>query len=522
MLKPLPIGEQTFRKLIEGGYLYVDKTRLIYEMIRYPSGVYFLSRPRRFGKSLLISTLEEIFLGNKELFQGLWLYTSDYQWESHPVIRFDFSLRQAESAADLKVAIEEFVQDIAQAYGIAVKGSDYQSLFIDLIRQLAQKNKVVILIDEYDYPIIDNISNPALAVELREVLKGLYTVMKGMDRYLRFIFLTGVSKFSRVGVFSGLNNLKDITIDDRFASLPGITQNELEAYFPEYIERFAARKGVARQMLLHDIKEWYNGFRFSKEGESVYNPFSLLLLLDMQDFRNYWFESATPTFLIKLMKERNFDLRQLSHLQVSELAFSSYEIDQLQLLPLLFQTGYLTIKGYNPTRRLYDLYYPNYEVEDAFSTWLLGAFSYADHTLQESYLWRLIDALRADDLATFFQVLQVFFAQIPYSIQIKEEHYYQSIFYLIFTLLGLRLDAEKQTNRGRIDTVIVLPGDVYIFEFKLDGTEDQALEQIKTMGYADPYRHQGNTLHLVGVNFSTQQRGITGWKVERIVAASHP
>ncbi|MCE7984277.1 MAG: AAA family ATPase [Caldilinea sp. CFX5] len=516
MPKPLPIGEQTFRKLIENGYLYVDKTPLIYEMIRYPSGVYFLSRPRRFGKSLLISTLEEIFLGNKELFQGLWLYTSDYQWESHPVIRFDFSLEKARSADEMREIISTYLKEIAAKYGVKLVKGSYQRKFRGLIEQLGQERKVVVLIDEYDYPIIDNMGDTKVAIEIREVLKGFYTVMKGMDRYLRFIFLTGVSKFSRVGIFSGLNNLKDITIDDRFASLPGITQAELEAYFPEYINRFAQRKGVTQQDLLHDIKVWYNGFRFSKEGEAVYNPFSLLLLLDMQDFRNYWFESGTPTFLIKLIKERNFDLRQLNQLQVSELAFSSYEIDQLQLLPLLFQTGYLTIKGYDPARRLYDLYYPNYEVEDAFSTWLLGAFSYADHTLHESHLWRLIDALRANDLATFFKVLQIFFAQIPYNIQIKDEHYYQSIFYLIFTLLGLRLEAEKYTNRGRIDTVIELPGDVYIFEFKLDGTEDQALEQIKTMGYADPYRHQGKTLHLVGVNFSLQQRSITGWKVERI------
>lgn len=280
----------------------------------------------------------------------------------------------------MREVVRGYLQDIAAQYGITLPMGSYQRQWRGLLEQLGQTGKVVILIDEYDYPIIDNIGNIKVAVEIREVLKGFYTVIKGMDRYLRFILLTGVSKFSCVGVFSGLNNLKDISIDDRFASLPGIMQNELEAYFPEYIDRFAARKGIARQTLLKEIKDWYNGFRFSKEGESVYNPFSLLLLLDMQDFRNYWFESATPTFLIKLMKERNFDLRQLSHLQVSELAFSSYEIDQIQLLPLLFQTGYLTIKGDNPTRRLYDLYYPNYEVEDAFSTWLLGAFSYADHT----------------------------------------------------------------------------------------------------------------------------------------------
>ncbi|MCB0122586.1 MAG: AAA family ATPase, partial [Caldilineaceae bacterium] len=457
MLKPLPIGIQTFRKIVEGGYLYVDKTQLIYSLIRNPSGVYFLSRPRRFGKSLLISTLEEIFLGNKELFQGLWLHDSDYTWPAHPLIRFDFSLERVQSAARMEEVIGHYLEEIAWSYDLELIEGSYQRQFRWLIQQLAKQERVVILIDEYDYPIIDNIENPAIAAEVRDVLKGFYTVIKAMDRYVRFVLLTGISKFSRVGVFSGLNNLQDISMNSRYAALPGITQTELESEFSQHLENFAKREVTDRQELLAKIKEWYNGFKFSEEGDPVYNPFSLLLLFETSTFRNYWFETGSPTFLMKLLRDRNYDLQQLQRLQVSEMEMSTYEIDQLQLIPLLFQTGYLTIKEYDTAQQLYTLYFPNYEVEDAFLAWLLNTFSYVRQGLQESHLWQLVDALKADDLTTFFDVLKVFFAQIPYGLQINQERYYQSIFYIIFTLICLRLDAERQTNRGRIDAVIELP-----------------------------------------------------------------
>jgi len=519
MLQPLPIGEQTFRKVSEGGYLYVDKTRYIYELIRYPSGVYFLARPRRFGKSLLISTLEEIFLGNKELFRGLWLYDSNYLWTAHPVIRLDFSRHSVKNAETLERVIDYFVEELARTHAITLRGFDYQSRFDNLIVQLSEKfapNKVVVLIDEYDHPIINNIENIAEAKRIREVLKGFYTTLKALGAHLRFLLLTGVSKFSRVGVFSGLNNLEDMTMDPIFAGALGITEAEIDQYFGEYVAAVATHTGVTPVALRQQMQYWYNGFCFAQNGKQVYNPFSLLQFFKKQYFNNYWFETGTPNFLIKLIQERDFDVRQLDQLKLRALVFSTYELEQLDILPLLFQTGYLTIKDYEAESQVYELSYPNYEVEDAFRTWLLGAFSQLENSLSDSHLGQLLDALKANNLNNFFQVLTLFFARIPYDLHLKQEKYYQTIFYLIFTLLNLRVDAEKRTNRGRIDTVIELVNDIYIFEFKLDSSEQTALQQIKDNGYADVYRGRGKIIHLVGVNFASQQRGVAGWQVETL------
>ncbi|HFD39159.1 MAG TPA: AAA family ATPase [Anaerolineae bacterium] len=515
MLKPLPVGIQTFRDIIEGGFLYVDKTPWIYDMIRYPKGMYFVSRPRRFGKSLLLSTLKEIFEGNRDLFRGLWLYDSDYNWQPHPVIRLDFSLHQADTAAELKQSIARNLIRIARQYEIELEGGEYYGLFEDLIFQLATRNKVVVLIDEYDKPIIDHIEDTAKARRMRDVLRGFYTIIKGMDEYLRFVLLTGVSKFSKVGVFSGLNNLKDITLDDRFSALLGMTQQEVEENFGGYIDRLAEKKGIDRQEVLSRIAHWYDGFCFSKQCLSVYNPFSILLVFDAQDFRNFWFETGTPTFLIRLIKKKRYDIRRLDHLEIDELAFSSYNVDNLRILPLLFQTGYLTIKGYTPETRLYRLGYPNYEVENAFLHYLLADFSPVDNGETASYLWQLIGALRQQDFETFFEVLQTFFAGIPYDIQIRRERYYQTVFYLIFKLLGLRVGAEVRTRRGRIDAVIELEEGVFLFEFKLDGDAEAALAQIKERGYAEPYRQPNRDVYLIGVGFDLSDGRIAAWQVDR-------
>jgi len=520
MSKPLPAGVQNFRDLIESGYLYVDKTQLIAEMLRTPKGIYFLSRPRRFGKSLLISTLEEIFRGNKALFHDLWLYKSDYAWPVYPVIRLDFSLERARSAAEMTEIIGVYLQEIASQYQIELEETNYQRQFRRLIQQMAEQSEqkqVVILVDEYDYPIIDNIENGAEAERIRDVLKGFYTVVKALDNHVRFLFLTGVTKFSRVGIFSGLNNLTDLSLDARFAALPGITRAEIATNLSEYIATFAHQQGQSVEEIWAKLECWYNGFRFSKSPVTVYNPFSLIQLFTVQDFRNYWFETGTPTFLIKLIKARNFALSQLDELQLEEIAFTSYEIERLDVLPLLFQTGYLTIKNYDSQRNVYTLGYPNYEVENSFTSWLLSAFSEIEQALSTSHLWRLIDALLARDLQSFFGVLHIFFAQIPYELQVQREQYYQTIFYLIFTLIGLRVSAEKHTNRGRIDTVVELSQDVYLFEFKLDGSEAAALQQIKDKGYASAYRGSGKTLHLVGVNFDTATRSIGGWQEELLL-----
>jgi hypothetical protein len=513
-LKPLPIGNQTFRDVINGRNLYVDKTKWIYELIRNPKGVYFLSRPRRFGKSLLISTLDEIFQGNKELFKGLWLYDSPYQWQTHPVIRIDFSLKQVGDAHELEQIIPWYLELQAQQHHIQLEGGDYIQQFANLILQLASQNQVVILIDEYDKPLLDNIEDSAEAQRIQNVLKGFYSVIKAMDAHVRFVLLTGISKFSRVGVFSGLNNLNDISMNNQYSAMLGMTQEELEQGFSDYLRLFAEERNMTLPVLTEQIQAWYNGFCFSRRCQPVYNPFSLLLLFQEREFKNYWFESGTPTFLLKLLKTQNYDVQQLEMLRVPELAFSAYDIEHLEIIPLLFQTGYLTIKGYNPKNRRYDLSYPNYEVEHAFLAYLLGTFAEVTKSTATNYLGYLIDALQDAEWERFFHVLNSFLATIDYSLHIRQEKYYQTIFYLIFKLIGLEINAEVRTNQGRMDAVIETDEAVFIFEFKLEGSAAEALAQIREKAYFTPYLLREKAVYLAGVNFDMEARNVAEWVVE--------
>lgn len=511
-LKPLPIGIQTFRDIINGGFLYIDKTKWIYEMVRYSKGVYFLSRPRRFGKSLLISTLDEIFQGNRELFRGLWLYTSPYQWRQHPIIRLDFSLKRAETANELKRTISWLLGLQAHHHQLVLTGGDYIEQFTSLILQLSAQSQVVVLVDEYDKPILDKIENLEEAYQLREVLKEFYTVLKALDAHIRFVLLTGVSKFSRVGVFSGLNHLNDLSMDNQFADMLGITQGELETDFRPYLQQFAAEQAVELSVLQAQIRTWYNGFCFSRQGESVYNPFSLLLLFQKREFQNYWFESGTPTFLLNLLKKRGDDLQQLENLQVPELVFDTYEIENLETVPLLVQSGYLTIKGYNSENARFILSYPNYEVEKAFLAYLLGNFGGTNKATALNYQGLMVVALRDANWEQFFRVFNTLLATIDYALHIKQEKFYQTIFYLVFKLIGLEIQAEVRTNQGRIDAVIETNSAVFIFEFKLDGSAAAALAQIKTHKYFAPYLLRSKTIYLLGVNFDIEKREVVEWE----------
>jgi hypothetical protein len=512
-LKPLPIGNQTFRDVINGRNLYVDKTKWIYELLRASKGVYFLSRPRRFGKSLLISTLDEIFQGNKELFKGLWLYDSPYQWPQHPVIHIDFGRNQVKTADQLERSIKKTIRRLARQHQVKISEGNYIEQFDDLIFELGQRKQVVILIDEYDKPIIDNIENTAEARRIQTVLKGFYGVIKAMDAYIRFVLLTGISKFSRVGVFSGLNNLNDLSMNNQYSAMLGITQDELESYFSDYLQLFAKERGKTLSDLDTQIREWYNGFCFSRRCQPVYNPFSLLLLFQEREFKNYWFESGTPTFLLKILKARSYDLPQLEALQVPELAFSTYEIESLEIIPLLFQTGYLTIKAYEDKFQTYTLSYPNYEVKRAFMTYLLNAYSEVEIAFAGSTLKQLTMAFLDANWERFFYVLNSFLATIDYSLHIKQEKYYQTIFYLIFKLIGLEINAEVRTNQGRMDAVIEADGAVFIFEFKLEGSAAEALAQIKEKTYFAPYLLQEKPIHLAGVNFDMEKREAVEWAV---------
>jgi len=507
-MKKLPIGIQTFSEIVQEDYLYIDKTETIYHLIT--SGkVYFLSRPRRFGKSLLLSTLEAIFKGKKELFKGLWIYDQSFEWKEHPVIRIDFSKKHIENSAELKEFIKLELQDIAEYYHITLVREHYDDIFAELLKKLAQTGKVVLLVDEYDKPILDHITDIETAKEIQETLKSFYTVIKASDEYLKFIFLTGVSKFSKVGVFSGLNNLNDITMDESFSQLLGYTQEELESNFAEWIIQLAEKQKMTVDEVLAMMKKWYNGYRFSKAQSYVYNPFSTLLLFNKNDFENYWFESGTPTFLIDLITTSQFDVPILQHLTVGQQAFASYEIGNLSPIALLYQTGYLTIKEHEG--RLYTLGFPNLEVEDSFLNYLSEAYSQVPKELTENYLDKLIRAINSADMAVFFETLKVFFANIPYTLNISLEKHYQTIFYIIFTLLGLRIQAEVVTNKGRIDIVIELADSVYLFEFKLNGTKEQALEQIKRNDYSQKYQGTSKQVILVGVEFDKVTRNVGEW-----------
>ncbi|MBK9500919.1 MAG: ATP-binding protein [Leptospiraceae bacterium] len=502
-MKPLPIGIQTFRKLIEGNYLYIDKTQNIYQMIKNPAGAYFLSRPRRFGKSLTLSTLEEIFLGNKELFQGLWIYNSEYKWKKHPVIRFDFSKQKANEPKVLIGFINNQLDYIAEAHSIQLSKKEYFERFEELIMKLGATEKVVILIDEYDKPIIDHLEDTELALQMREVMKGFFTVLKGNDEYIRFLLLTGVSKFSKAGVFSNLNHLIDITLDNAYSDLIGITEQELTNYFPDYISAFAKEEGVSEVNLLEKIRLWYNGYRFSPKGISVYNPFSTLLTFEKKSFEHHWFETGTPEFLVKLILKNNYDIIEIP-IKTDALNFSSYEVDDLSLTPLLVQTGYLTIKDYNAERKLFTLDFPNYEVKNAF----LGYFTrkLGNKDFSDSILYEILDALAVDDLEACISYLRKIFVKIEYDLHIPQEKYYQTLFYLTFTLLGFKIRTEVKTNLGRVDAVVE-SNSIYIFEFKLSGTKEEALTQIKTKKYYEKYLNKGKDIYLVGVEFKDRNIG---------------
>ncbi|MBF0297433.1 MAG: AAA family ATPase [Oligoflexia bacterium] len=371
-MKLLPIGIQSFEKLIEMNCLYVDKTKYLYNLIK--SGTtYFLSRPRRFGKSLTVSTLEAIFLNRRELFKGLWIDQSDYVWKKYPVIKLDMSSFSKYTGNTLE---EVLIEHLLSLYPGEYKFSKLVDIvFAKLIEALSKEGPVVILIDEYDRPILDQIKDKNKADENRELLKSFYSVMKTLDAKIKFVFLTGVTKFSKVSIFSGLNNLNDITMDEKYSGMLGYTDDELSKYFSEHISNFSAKKSISIEKLREDIRCWYNGFRFSSDKTTVYNPFSTLLLLNKNEFNNYWFETGTPNFLVELIKEKEYNLLEAEEKTVEADSFSSFTVSDISIYSLLYQTGYFTIKEYFPEDRRYRLGYPNKEIEIAFSKHIIALYS---------------------------------------------------------------------------------------------------------------------------------------------------
>jgi len=512
--KKLPIGIQTFRKMREEDYYYVDKTPLALRLIEEGSH-FFLSRPRRFGKSLFLDMLGELFAGSEALFQGLYAHDR-WDWSTvYPVIRISFAEGVLKGRAALDQRIDEILAENEQRFGL--KPAEVLSIsgrFASLIRHAHEKSgqRVVVLIDEYDKPILDNITDPGIAREMRDGLRNLYSVIKGQDAHIRFAFLTGVSKFSKVSLFSGLNNLRDITVSPAYSALCGYTEADVDTVFAPELE------DLDRQQ----IRDWYNGYNWT--GESVYNPFDLLLLFEERQFRPYWFETGTPTFLVDVLTERGYFTPDLSAVHASESLLSTFDVDQMSSEALLWQTGYLTFRGQRQTgaRIEYTLAEPNLEVRSALHDALLKRLL-GEGMLAERAESRLYDRLSTNDFPGLQAHFQQLFACIPHDWYrnnpiAQYEGYYASVFYSHFAALGLDITVEDASNQGRLDMALRFNGQIYLFEFKVVELtpQGQALQQIKDKGYADKYRAEGVPIHLIGVEFSRDQHSVVGFEVEGV------
>jgi hypothetical protein len=518
-MKDLTSSIYTFENLINGNYLYVDKTEYLWKLVRPASGIYFLSRPRRFGKSLTVSTLKALFEGKKHLFKGLAIAGTSYDWQEYPVIHFDLNGWEFSSPEKMQESLCGLVAESAAKHDLSLTATSPGGMFRELIIKLSGKGKVVILVDEYDKPILNNAGKPC-AQEILEKLKAFYSVIKAFESSERFVLVTGVSKFSPVSIFSDLNNLNDISMDYDYATMFGYTQEEFETNFAEYIEQAVTTLKTTREKLLHDIKAWYDGYRFHAEGDSVYNPVSLAqFFLKRCEFNNYWFDTGTPSFLMEQIRKSNFDFENTLAHPVSSMAFKAFEIDRIDPLSLLLQTGYLTIQSMEMKFDMpwYWLDFPNREVSVAFNTYLLNAYVGQSKNEVSNFCGRLADAMSRGDVESLRKILEAFFAGFPYDLHRKDENNFQNIFFALFRLLGYYVEAESRTNNGRIDAVVQTGQWIYLFEFKIDRNAAEALSQIKNKDYLRKYMQSGKKVFLIGANFSSEDGQIADWIVEEAI-----
>ena len=507
----LPIGIQTFREMREENCYYVDKTAHMWRLIDEGKH-YFLSRPRRFGKSLFLDTLKELFEGNEPLFEGLYIH-DHWDWSvRYPVVRLSFGRGNFKEAGYLNANVMTQLHTIAEEAGIAPRYDTAPECFGDLIRVLHRQvgQRVVVLVDEYDKPILDAFDVPEVARANRDFLRGLYATIKDSDAHIKFTFLTGVSKFSKVSLFSGLNNLTDITIDPRYSSICGYTEDDLDTVFAPELP------GLDRE----EIRHWYNGYSWRGE-ERVYNPFDILLLFRSRSFEAYWFETGTPTFLIETLFKRQVSSLKLDEMIGSSDLLSTFDVDEIATEALLFQTGYLTITGEENLggASFYRLGYPNREVRQSLNESLLR-YLVKDATRQMANSVQLYRLLEANDFAGLETLFHAFFASIPYewytnNTIAKFEGYYASVFYSYFAGLGLDITVEDSSSHGRVDMAVHFNDNIYLFEFKVVelASDGAAMAQLQEKGYADKYRSLNQPIHLIGVEFSKDTRNITAFEV---------
>lgn len=515
-LQNLPIGIQNFEKIREGNYLYVDKTALVYKLVSTGS-YYFLSRPRRFGKSLLLSTLHSYFDGRRDLFEGLAISELEQKWEKCPVLHLDLNAQKYESPEALEDILDNALTQWEALYGSRDSERSLSLRFLGIIQRAFEKTgkRVAILIDEYDKPMLQAIGNEALQESFRSTLKAFYSALKSGDQYIRFAMLTGVTKFGKVSVFSDLNNLKDISMRKDFHEICGITETELRHDFVAYIERMASELDVSDEELLKEMARLYDGYHFSAGQPGIYNPFSVLNAFDANAFGSYWFETGTPTYLVHLLRMQNYSLERMADEYATEDVLNSVDVASTNPIPVIYQSGYLTIKGYDPRFRTYRLGFPNAEVEEGFFRFLLPYYTSLSQIETPFHIQKFVDEIESGKPEAFLARLKSFFSDTPYELVKDCENHYQNVLFILFKLLGVYVRAEYHTSRGRIDMVLQSHDYTYVMEFKLDGTAEEALRQITDKEYPLPFTTDGTTVFRIGLNFSSSTRNIEKWQIEK-------
>ncbi len=510
-----PIGIQNFEKLRNDGYVYVDKTALIYKLATTGS-YYFLSRPRRFGKSLLISAMDAYFSGKRELFKGLAIEKLEQKWTKHPILHIDLNSRQYNNLDALESELNKHLEMWEIEYGNEFKDRALEERFFHIIRKAHEKTgeRVVILVDEYDKPLLQSIGNEELQDKFRNTLKAFYSVLKTQDQYIKFAFLTGVTKFGKVSVFSDLNNLEDLSMNEQYVSICGITEEELLHNFDEDVATLGQAYKISKDDCYARLKEEYDGYHFTEDSVGIYNPFSLLNTLKNMKFRNYWFETGTPTFLVLLLKQSGYNLNDLQKEQQTSDMLNSIDSMSKDPIPVIYQSGYLTIKDYNEEFGWYSLGFPNKEVENGFISYLLPYYTPIKEKTTAFFIGNFINDIRQGNPESFMQRMQTMFADSDYQIAGKMELYFQNAMYVIFKMMGFYVEVERTTSRGRMDILIKTKDYIYIIELKLDGSAGEALQQIEDKGYAAPFAADSRKLYKIGANFSSESRSIEEWKIK--------
>ena len=513
--KLYPIGIQNFEKLRKNGYLYIDKTALVYQLAK-TGCYYFLSRPRRFGKSLLISTFEAYFQGKRELFEGLAIEKLEKEWKQHPILHLDLNIERYDTPGSLNDILEKNLAKWESLYGANASERTFSLRFAGIIERACKQTGlgVVILVDEYDKPMLQAIGNEALQREFRNTLKPFYGVLKTMDGCIQFAFLTGVTKFGKVSVFSDLNNLNDLSMWDKYFDICGISEQELHHYLEPEMHEFAEAQDITYEAFCRKLGEYYDGYHFTHNSVGIYNPFSLLNAFKRNEFGSYWFETGTPTYLVNLLKKHRYSLERMAYEETDADILNSIDSESTNPIPMIYQSGYLTIKSYDERFGIYSLGFPNREVEEGFVKFLLPFYANTNKVEAPFEIQKFVREIESGNCDAFFRRLQSFFADTPYELARDLELHYQNVLFIVFKLMGFYTQVEYHTSAGRIDLVMKTDKFIYIMEFKLEGTAEEALRQIEEKHYARPFEADSRHVFKIGVNFSNKERNIETWIVK--------